>query len=228
MKSISIIITTALISSFGTYHVVQQMADVAAPAARCEMSGVGPAYKESTDAFTENSKIAEAYAPQQNQPSSRIAKLITIPPQSTEPDQPNESTSARIDKNTQDHIKAFRNQLDKIKDSSPLEYIQQRYASEPLDYEWAIDKENAILTLFDTSENLHSFMPLDVSCKSKNCQIVLAVGDEQQTDFMYDALLKAVTSNRNFPDQTVSYFADPAAGQMIVYVSQNGVQDLLQ
>ena len=228
MKSISIIIATALISSFGTYHVVQQMAGVAAPAAKCEMSGVGLANKESTDAVPGNIKIAETYAPQQNQPPSRIAKQITIPSLSAEPDQPKESISARIDKNTQDHISAFRNQLDKIKDASPLEYIQQRYASEPLDYEWAIDKENAILTLFDTSENLHSFMPLDVSCKSKNCQIVLAAGDEQQTDFMYDALLKAVTSNRKFPDQTVSYFADPAAGQMIVYVSRNDVLDLLQ
>lgn len=228
MKSISIIITTALISSFGTYCIVQQVADDSALAATCEMSGVDLADKKNTDAVAEHIEIAETYTPQQHQPPSLENRNVAIPSEFAEPGEKKQLPSIRNDKDIQDRINAFRNQLDKLKDASPLQHIQQRYTSEPVDYEWALAKENAILTLFDTSENLHSFMPLDVSCKSKNCQIVLAAGDEQQTDFMYDALLKAVTSNRNFPDQTVSYFADPAAGQMIVYVSRNGVLDLLQ
>ncbi|MGM8226657.1 hypothetical protein ACSV5M_08745 [Cellvibrio sp. ARAG 10.3] len=228
MKSISIIVTTALISSFGTYCIVQQMADDSALAAICEMSGVDLADKKNTDVVAENIEIVETYTPQQHQPPSLENRILAIPSEFAEPEEKKQSPSIRSDKDIQDQINAFRNQLDKLKDASPLQHIQQRYTAEPVDYEWAIDKENAILTLFDTSENLHSFMPLDVSCKSKNCEIVLAAGDEQQTDFMYDALLKAVTSNRNFPDQTVSYFADPATGQMIVYVSRNGVLDLLQ
>lgn len=229
MKIISIIITTALISSVGTYQVVQQMTDTSMPTPACEMSSANLADTKSADEVTEHVHIADRYIPEKKQPLPRTAANdVTSSKQASESNLSKKSSAAKGVKHTEDQINAFRTQLDKIKDASPLEFIQNRYASEPLDYEWAANKENAILSLFDTSENLHTFMPLDVSCKSKNCQIILAAGDDQQTDFMYDALLKAVTANQNFPNQTVSYFSDPAAGQMIVYVSQDGVLDLLQ
>lgn len=227
MKIFLIIITTALISSLGTYHFFQPAVDASTSASSCETPDANLVGVKSEDEVTKHIKISGDLEQTQPIPGT-ITHDVTISKQSPESNQSEVSKSAKPVEDAEDQIAAFRSQLDKIKDASPLEFIQNRYASEPLDYEWAANKESAILSLFDTSENLHTFKPLDISCKSKNCQIILAAGDQQQTDFMYGAMLKAVTTHQDFPNQTVSYFSDPAAGQMIIYVSQDGVMDLLQ
>lgn len=229
MKIFLIIITTALISSVGTYHFFQPAVDASTSVSSCETPDANLVGEESAGEITKHIQIADRHAPEKIQRLPRtIIHDVTIPKQSPESHQSEASNSAKTVKDAEDQIAAFRSQLDKIKDASPLEFIQNRYASEPLNYEWAVNKENAILSLFDTSENLHTFKPLDISCKSKNCQIILAAGDQQQTDFMYGAMLKAVTTHQDFPNQTVSYFSDPDAGQIIIYVSQDGVMDLVQ
>ena len=227
MKLFLIIITTALISSVGTYHFFQPAVDASTPVSSCETSDANLVGVKSADEITKHIQIADDLEQTQPIPGT-IIHDITISKQSPESNHSEVSKSAKPVKDAEDQIAAFRSQLDKIKDASPLEFIQNRYASEPLNYEWAVNKESAILSLFDTSENLHTFKPLDISCKSKNCQIILAAGDQQQTDFMYGAMLKAVTAHQDSPNQTVSYFSDPAAGQMIIYVSQDGVMDLVQ
>ena len=227
MKIFLIIITTALISSVGTYHFFQPAVGASTSASSCETPDANLVGVESAGEITRHIQIADSLEQTQPIPGTIIHDL-TLSKQNPESNQSEVSNPAKPVKDAEGQIAAFRNQLDKIKDASPLEFIQNRYASEPLDYEWAANKENAILSLFDTSENLHTFKPLDISCKSKNCQIILAAGDQQQTDLMYGAMLKAVTTHQDFPNQTVSYFSDPAAGQVIIYVSQNGVMDLLQ
>src|SRR5690606_932951 len=40
---------------------------------------------------------------------------------------------------------------------SPMQLVQEHYNNEPVDYDWALRKEEAILSLFENHENLNSF-----------------------------------------------------------------------
>lgn len=130
-------------------------------------------------------------------------------------------------KQQDEQVDAFKKTLSGLGEQTPLEFVQSQYEAEELDYEWAYQKEENLLALFETHGDLNPFSPLKLNCKSKNCEIIMAVEDQTQADRIYRSFLRAATDRSpENPQQSVSYFSDPENGQLIMYVSKNGSSDL--
>lgn len=109
-----------------------------------------------------------------------------------------------------------------------LSLISKNYDSEPIDPEWARSKEDELLALLETNETLQNTAPLELSCKSKNCRLVLSVQDGNQGESLYNAFrsdaLKGSDENK---EQVISYFSNPNDKEIHIYLSQNTVSTLL-
>lgn len=127
----------------------------------------------------------------------------------------------------QNEIASFREFIEKT-GSNSLGVISKNYDSEPVDNEWAGSKENELLALLDTNETLQNIAPLEVSCKSQNCRLVLSARDENQGQSLYSAFkneaLKGSDENKR---QLISYFSNPARGEIQIYLSKSNINALL-
>jgi hypothetical protein len=111
--------------------------------------------------------------------------------------------------------------------SSPSLVLQDRYDAEPVDYGWAAQRETELLDLFGAAEGLDYAVPESLSCKSRNCQVVVPVSGERQASSVYGAFRKAVAQNSSDSESpVVSYFSGPDNNELIMYVSRNGSSDL--
>lgn len=224
MKIFLIIIITTLVSSFGTYQVVHYNSAERAQQTVCSESiADSNRLPDSSPVITSTRKPSTTEIQRQD---SLPAQVAVQPARSYQ--EPVTSFHQNI-KDPEKVIEKFRAALHSDDGESPVTMMQKRYEAEAVNYEWALDKETELLMLFDGPESAYAFKPLDVSCKSKNCQLIFAAGDEKQNQAMYMDLLKLVTEGNNaFPDQMLSYFSDPASGQLIIYLSEKGVADLVQ
>lgn len=146
---------------------------------------------------------------------------------------PNEGQQASIEdvqlayEKKQNEVASFREFIQRTGDSV-LNVITKNYDSEPIDPEWARSKEDELLALLETSETLQNSAPLELSCKSQNCRLVLAVQDTDQGEFLYDAFkndaLKGSDENKK---QAISYFSNPNDREIHIYLSKNTVNTLL-
>lgn len=124
-------------------------------------------------------------------------------------------------------VKSFRENIAAIEGESPLQAVKREYQSQPVDYQWAIQKEEQLLSLFESQASLSKYAPLDVSCKSETCQVVMAAETAQQGKAIYDAFLNANNQQASGKTNTsISYFNDPENGQLVMYTSERGVQAL--
>lgn len=127
----------------------------------------------------------------------------------------------------QNEINSFREFIQKNGDSV-LSVISKSYESEPIDPTWARSKEDELLALLETNETLQNTAPLELSCKSKNCRLVLSVQDGNQGESLYNAFrsdaLKGSDENKN---QVISYFSNPNNREIHIYLSQSTVSTLL-
>lgn len=128
----------------------------------------------------------------------------------------------------QKHIRSLQNFAQSNKDKSIIEQTQRNYEAEEINYDWAFRKEDSLLSLFNTHKELTSFSPLDVSCKSKNCQLILAAETEEQAQTIYQSFLAAVIKNQSHSEQTVSYFTHPGDGHLVMYVSESERSNLFE
>lgn len=127
----------------------------------------------------------------------------------------------------QNEIASFREFIEKSGDSS-LNIISGNYESEPIDPVWARSKEDELLALLDTSESFQNTTPIELSCKSQNCRLVLSSHDGNQGESFYSAFkneaLKGSDENKK---QAVSYFSNPASGEIHIYLSKSNVSALI-
>jgi len=127
----------------------------------------------------------------------------------------------------QNEISSFREFIGRTGDSS-LSVISDNYESEPVDPEWARSKEDELLALLDTSETLQNMAPLELSCKSQNCRLILSAHDGNQGESLYstfkDEALRGSDENQR---QVISYFSNPGSGEIHIYLSKNTVSTLL-
>ena len=115
-------------------------------------------------------------------------------------------------------------------DSSALGMrIENRFYLEEWNQEWAGSKESNIRTLFEHSENLSGVVPLQVACRSKNCQVVLAASSQDQVRKLSQQFMQAASKGDvGMKDKAVSFFPDISMGRLVFYVSENGNTDLFQ
>lgn len=121
----------------------------------------------------------------------------------------------------QNEIASFREFIEKTGDNS-LSVISKNYDSEPINPEWAKSKENELLTLLGTNETLQNMAPLELSCKSQNCRLVLSAQDENQGQSLYSAFKnQALQGSDENKQQIISYFRNPDRGEIYIYLSKN-------
>lgn len=160
-------------------------------------------------------------------------KKEQAPPTQKSPseDNPKEPQTQKVSLDQLRHQEAqvqnFKENIATIEGESPLQAVKREYQSQPVDYQWAMQKEEQLLSLFESQAALGKYAPLDVSCRSETCQVVMAAETAQQGKVIYDAFLKA--NNQESGEKTntsVSYFNDPENGQLVMYTSKKGVQAL--
>ncbi len=130
-------------------------------------------------------------------------------------------------KQQQDDINRFRQFLGNTKENA-LPVVNHRYELERLDPEWAIDKEDKLLALFEHEAHLSQFSPTALSCKSKNCRVILAVEELAQGQALYQRF-KAASAKEGLlnESQTISFFNSGSTGEVYFFISQNSAKDLL-
>ena len=127
----------------------------------------------------------------------------------------------------QNEIASFREFTEKNGDGV-LSVITKNYDSEPVDSEWARSKEEELLALMDTNKTLQNAAPLELSCKSQNCRLVLSVHDENQSQSLYSAFRDgALQGSDENKKQVISYFNNPERGEIHIYLSKSTVRELI-
>lgn len=128
----------------------------------------------------------------------------------------------------QNEIASFRQFIERTTNNT-LSVISNNYDSEPIEPEWARSKEDELLAILDTNETLHNTAPLELSCKSQNCRLILSAQDGIQGESLYIAFKNEVLqgSDEN-KKQVISYFSNPDNGEVHIYLSKNTVSTLLE
>jgi len=116
------------------------------------------------------------------------------------------------------------------RDSSAISArIENRFYSEEWNQEWAGSKERNIRTLFDTNEVLSGIAPLQITCRSQNCQVVFSASSQDEVRLVSDRFMQAATrGDVGMTDPVVSFFPDVSMGRVVFYLSENGNMDLIQ
>jgi hypothetical protein len=105
--------------------------------------------------------------------------------------------------------------------------IENRFYLEEWNQEWAGSKEGNIQTLFNANENLSGITPLQVTCRSRNCQVVLAASSQDQVRLLSEKFMRAATKNDlGMQGKVVAFFPDISTGRLVFYLSENGNTDL--
>jgi len=128
------------------------------------------------------------------------------------------------------HMDAMRNFLSSHAGGNYNEALQQQYESEEINYDWALQKEDQIYQILNSSEALSYIAPLDVSCRSQNCQVVLPRNDQAQAKELFDSFLNATKASAvdGSPALTASYFSDLDSGELTFYISEAGNSSLFE
>lgn len=127
----------------------------------------------------------------------------------------------------QNEISSFRNFIERTGDGA-LSVISKNYNSESIDPAWARSKEDELLALLDNNETLRNIAPLDLSCKSQNCRLILSAHDGAQGESLYNAFKnEALQGSDENKKQVVSYFTDLDSGEIHIYLSKNTTHPLL-
>lgn len=107
--------------------------------------------------------------------------------------------------------------------------IENRFYLEEWDQAWAQDKESNILNLFHNNKSLNDITPLNITCRSKNCQVVLAVANQDQVKTLSEKFMQvAANGDIGMTDHLVTFFPDVSSGRLVFYLSENGNMDLFQ
>lgn len=107
--------------------------------------------------------------------------------------------------------------------------VENRFYSEEWNQAWAGSKEGKIRALFDDNQDLNGITPLQVTCRSKNCQVVFSASTQEQVQAVSEKFMQAATRNDvGMKDKVVSFFPDVPVGRLVFYLSENGNIDLFE
>ncbi|MDZ4260905.1 MAG: hypothetical protein U1B30_01050 [Pseudomonadota bacterium] len=229
-KWIISIIAASAISSYATFHLNQPNQNELDAASNIEnLSHLKFSNINSTEQRHELEKKTDSARDNCEINLNQTALL----PADTGANNPNQAQPARIEdlqfayEQKQNKIASFREFIERTGDSS-LSVISDNYDSEQVDPVWARSKEDELLALLDTNETLQNTAPLELSCKSQNCRLILSAHDGSQGESLYSAFKNEVLqgSDEN-KKQVISYFRNPDSGEIHIYLSKNNVDALL-
>jgi len=228
-KWILCLIAASVISSYVTFQINQPNQKESDAAPIVENSSL------SINATKQRQNLAEMKTTTDIAQDSNEINLKKNPTLSTETDidNSNQTQPPKIEdlqfayEKKQNEIASFREFTEKNGDGV-LSVITKNYDSEPVDSEWARSKEEELLALMDTNKTLQNAAPLELSCKSQNCRLVLSVHDENQSQSLYSAFRDgALQGSDENKKQVISYFNNPERGEIHIYLSKSTVRELI-
>lgn len=227
------IVAASAISSYATFHLIQPNQNELDAASSIENSRqLNAANISATEQHQELAKTKNTTGSTSDNCEKNPNQTAHLPAD-TDANNVNQAQPARTEdlqfayEQKQNEIAAVREFFERSGDSS-LSVISDNYDSEPLDPQWARSKEDELLALLDTSETLQNTAPLELSCKSQNCRLVLSAHDENQGESLYSAFKdEALQGSDENKKQVVSYFRNPDRGEIHIYLSKSSFSNLL-
>lgn len=229
-KWIISIIAASAISSYTTFHLNQPNQNELDAASNIEnFSHLKSFNINSTEQHQELAKKTDSTRDNCDINLNQAARL----PADTDVNNTNQAQPIRTEdlqfayEKKQNEIASFREFIER-KGDGVLSAISKNYDSEPIDPAWARSKEDELLALLETSETLQNTAPLELSCKSQNCRLILTAHDGNQGESLYstfkDEALRGSDENKR---QVISYFSNPDSDEIHIYLSKNTVSTLL-
>jgi len=228
-KWILCIIAASATSSYVTFHLNQINQNELVAASNIENSSQQKAANinatEQHQELANTKTTAGNHEINVNQTASLLAETLTNNVNQVQPAKI-EDLQFVYEKN-QNEITSFREFTERT-GNRVLSVISKNYDSEPIDPEWARSKEDELLALLDNSKTLQNSAPLELSCKSQNCRLILSSHDESQSQSLYNAFREeALQGSDENKKQVISYFNNPDRGEIQIYLSKNTVRALL-
>lgn len=98
-----------------------------------------------------------------------------------------------------------------------------KFEAETVDGQWATDYESRLYNLFESDALAGKVVPQSVVCKSRRCQIKVAVVDIDQANQTMESFSKALNDNQLAIDKSMVVSApDLAEGVVSLYVARDG------
>jgi hypothetical protein len=160
--------------------------------------------------------------------SSRSAAATPAGEIQTDSNRINEPTlAARQQKQLGEEFSAFVRNGSHSNPGALTAAVENRFYSEARNQEWAAAREDNIRNLFAANEELNGLDPLDVTCRSKNCQVVLSASTQDEVRTLSEKFMQVATrSDVGMDRKMVAFFPDVTAGRLVFYLSENGNMDL--
>lgn len=95
----------------------------------------------------------------------------------------------------------------KSRNFDPGETMQKKFDEEPVDFTWAEEQENNLISTFSSNPELAGFALLDTKCKSSLCQVSVSFTDAEQANKIATQVSQTISSL----DKYTSVVASPNA-----------------
>lgn len=229
-KWIMAIIATAITSSYVTSHINQRNQDDLS--ATPNINNASYLISADTIAVEQQDFIAEENKSNKNNCEPGFEQAAIIQPDTNASNKnktlPTTEELQFAYEKKQTEIAAFRKFTERTGDSA-ASVVSNNYDAEPIDLEWARSKEDELLALFNTNETLQNTAPLELSCKSQNCRLILSAHDGVQGESLYSAFKdEALQGSDDNKKQVISYFSNPDSNEIHIYLSKSTFNTLLE
>lgn len=124
--------------------------------------------------------------------------------------------------NARKNSEAFSQYLQSVSSTGYVKDLAGKFEAEAVDSQWATDYEARLNSLLEMDSVADSFVPQSVICKSRRCQIKVAITSIEQANQVMQAFSEAVNSNQLAIDKSMVVSApDMDEGVVSLYVARD-------
>ena len=117
---------------------------------------------------------------------------------------------------------AFRQYLQNVSSAGYVKDLAGKFDAEAVDSQWATDYEARLNTLLESDSVSNSFLPQSVICKSRRCQIKVAITSIEQANQVMETFSAAINNNELAIDKSMVVSApDMDEGVVSLYVARD-------
>jgi hypothetical protein len=121
--------------------------------------------------------------------------------------------------NARKNSEAFSQYLQNVSSTGYVKDLAGKFDAEAVDSQWATDYEARLNTLLESNSVSNSFLPQSVICKSRRCQIKVAITSIEQANQVMETFSAAINSNELAIDKSMVVSApDMEEGVVSLYV----------
>lgn len=100
--------------------------------------------------------------------------------------------------------------------------LAEKFSAEDVDFEWAVDYERKLMEIFSTSKELSYFVPENIQCKTKQCQIKISIADIEEANKLTENISNVLNENVLGINKSALISApDFASGSVSFYITKS-------